>query len=207
VESKRYLGSSGKVVMVFREPIRWSGPPVEDWDAAFRYIYPLTDFEDFLSANRAARERRGDFHPACLQVYCEGGAMRKMGWNENYDYLSVFFKDVPFGKAGRDLPHVQRAVESEILSRIENREAFVASVLLTPRDLKERFYFPEGNIDHMELGENQTYFARGFSPVPEKHFYQFGRNESVFYCGAGSYPCGSVAGTPGYMAATQWLRG
>ena len=25
----------------------------------------------------------------------------------------------------------------------------------------------------------------------------------IFYCGAGSYPCGSVAGTNGYMCAKQ----
>ena len=30
--------------------------------------------------------------------------------------------------------------------------------------------------------------------------------ENIFYCGAGAYPCGSVAGTTGYMCAKQLKR-
>lgn len=60
-----------------------------------------------------------------------------------------------------------------------------------------------GNIDHVELSHGQTFFSRTYSPDPERSFYQFGDYPNVFYCGAGTYPCGSVAGTPGYMCAKQ----
>ena len=41
--------------------------------------------------------------------------------------------------------------------RLENPEALVGSVLFLPRDLQESFFFPEGNIDHMELIGGQTF--------------------------------------------------
>ena len=36
--------------------------------------------------------------------------------------------------------------------------------------------------------------------------YRFGRWPNLAYCGAGAYPCGSIAGTPGYMCAQQLIR-
>jgi len=30
--------------------------------------------------------------------------------------------------------------------------------------------------------------------------------ENVYVCGSGTYPCGSIAGTPGYMCSQQLLR-
>ena len=30
--------------------------------------------------------------------------------------------------------------------------------------------------------------------------------KDVYYCGAGSFPCGSVAGTAGYMCSKQLIR-
>ncbi len=36
--------------------------------------------------------------------------------------------------------------------------------------------------------------------------YQFGAFENVSICGSSTYPCGSVAGTPGYMCASELLR-
>ena len=35
---------------------------------------------------------------------------------------------------------------------------------------------------------------------------RYGDYENIFYCGAGAYPCGSVAGTTGYMCAKQLKR-
>jgi phytoene dehydrogenase-like protein len=77
---------------------------------------------------------------------------------------------------------------------------------LTPRDLKSLFLFPGGNIDHTTLVGSQTYFDRTFSSRPESGFYRFGTNENIHICGSGTYPCGSVAGTPGYMCSQQLLR-
>ena len=58
----------------------------------------------------------------------------------------------------------------------------------------------------MQLTDGQTFDARTFSNDPQTAFYGFGSHDRIFYCGAGSFPCGSVAGTAGSMAARQFLR-
>ena len=205
--AKRYVGSSGKVVLVFSEPVRWRGNPGHPrFDASVRYLYEPSTFAAFEASNTAVRERRTDYSPSYFQIYVEGAAMREMGWSEPFDYISVFFKDVGLGPRGRDRDDIRRDVERRILARLENPEALVGSVLFLPRDLQEIFFFPEGNIDHMELIGGQTFFARTFSAAPADTFYQFGSHTGVYYCGAGSFPCGSVAGTGGYLAARQFLR-
>src|SRR5205814_1687133 len=104
------------------------------------------DFAHFRRSNDSMRERKLDFSPSSFQIYCEGSAMRKMGWDEGYDYLSIFFKDVGFGRRGAELPHLREAVKKMVLARLNNPRACFGAVLLTPADLREKFFFPEGNI-------------------------------------------------------------
>ena len=62
-----------------------------------------------------------------------------------------------------------------------------------------------GNIDHSTLTGDQNYSKRTFSDNKD-NFYSYYDYENIFYCGAGSFPCGSVAGTPGYMCSKQLIR-
>ena len=39
-----------------------------------------------------------------------------------------------------------------------------------------------------------------------RRFYQFGEFENVSICGSSTCPCGSVAGTPGYMCVSELQR-
>jgi phytoene dehydrogenase-like protein len=107
---------------------------------------------------------------------------------------------------GAALPEVEAAVKAQLFPYIANPQDCVWSRLLTPKDLQQLFLFPGGNIDHSMLVGGQTYFERQFSANPKRHFYQFGRWPNLAYCGAGAYPCGSIAGTPGYMCAQQIVR-
>lgn len=75
-----------------------------------------------------------------------------------------------------------------------------------PKDLQQLFHFPGGNIDHTMLTGGQTFFDRNYSVDPSANFYCFGNLENVLMCGAGTYPRGSVTGTPGYICAQQLLR-
>ena len=68
------------------------------------------------------------------------------------------------------------------------------------------FYFPSGNIDQTMLTNKQMYFDRTFSSNPSENFYGFLDYENIYYCGAAAYPCGSIAGTPGYMCSQQIIR-
>jgi phytoene dehydrogenase-like protein len=52
----------------------------------------------------------------------------------------------------------------------------------------------------------QTFFDRTYADDPATDFYRFGGLDSVYLCGSGTYPCGSVTGTPGYMCSQQLLR-
>ncbi|MCJ8269494.1 MAG: hypothetical protein MJK04_08835, partial [Psychrosphaera sp.] len=53
------------------------------------------------------------------------------------------------------------------------------------------------------LTGGQTYFDRNYADDPATSFYRFGSLDNVYLCGSGTYPCGSVAGTPGYMCSQQ----
>ena len=58
----------------------------------------------------------------------------------------------------------------------------------------------------MTLTHNQNFNKRTFSNNPQENFYQYLHYQDLYYCGAGSFPCGSVAGTPGYICSKQIIK-
>ena len=203
---ERVLGTAGKLNLMFRNPVQWNhGSEDPDSDSAFRYMFAVDTLAAFESATLAVVEGE-DFAPGYFQVYCEGAAMRHMGLDEPFDRLTVFFKNLALGKTGEQLAAVEAEVKEIILSFIANPEDCVWTRLLTPRDLQQTFGFPGGNIEHTMLVEGQSYFDRQYAEHPKRRFYQFGEFENVSICGSSTYPCGSVAGTPGYMCVSELLR-
>jgi phytoene dehydrogenase-like protein len=203
---QRLLGSAGKVTLMFRRPVQWKhGSEQPHSDSAFRFLFSESTLAGFEAA--AADVTRGTiYHPGYLQIYCEGSAMREMGLHEPFDRLAVFFNFLALDRPGKEWPQVEAQVKQAVQDLIRNPQDCVWSKLLTPRDLQETFLFPGGNLDHTMLVAGQTYFDRGYSSDPGTGFYRLGPDDRVHVCGAGTYPCGSVAGTPGYMCATQLLR-
>ena len=132
--------------------------------------------------------------------------MRQLAHDEPFDRLAVFLKNFSLGETGAALPEVEEQVRQMILAQIDNAEDCVWTRLLTPRDLQQLFHFPGGNLDHTMLVGGQAFFDRNYSADPATDFYRFGDLDCVYLCGSGTYPCGSVAGTPGYMCAQQLLR-
>ena len=108
---------------------------------------------------------------------------------------------------GTDL-HVQllKTKKRSKINRDINIDDLIETKFLTPADLKETFYFPKGNIDHMTLSGNQNFDKRTFSNQPKESFFRYFDYDHIYYCGAGSFPCGSVAGTPGYMCAKHIIN-
>ncbi len=207
VERRRFLGSSGKLTLMFRHPVRWKeGATAEGGDTVFRFIFAVESLADFERATLRVTSGDADYEPGFIQIYCEGAAMRQLGLAEPFDRLTLFFKNVALNQQGEALPEVDAAVKAQVFAHIANPDDCVWSRLLLPRDLQQLFLFPGGNIDHTMLVGGQTFFERQYAADPERHFYQFGRWANLAYCGAGSYPCGSIAGTPGYMCAQQLLR-
>jgi len=201
---ERTLGTSGKLNLMFRNPIKWKHGNA-DPDTAFRYIFAVDTMADFEAATQAVLEG-DDFAPGFFQVYCEGAAMRQMGLNEPYERIAVFFKNLALGQNGEQLQEVESTVKQIILSHIANPDDCVWSRLLTPRDLQQTFGFPGGNIEHTMLVEGQSYFDRQYADDAKRRFYQFGKFKNLSICGSSTYPCGSVAGTPGYMCVSELLR-
>ncbi len=206
-EQQQFLGSSGKLNLMFKSPVRWKyGSNTSDSDTAFRFVFSVSDIGEFEAATVKVMDPGIHYAPGYMQIYCEGAAMRQLNHNEPFDRLSVFFKNLSLGECGADLPAVENQVKEELLKYVENPQDCVWTRLLTPRDLQQLFHFPGGNLDHTMLTGGQTFFDRTYADDPETNFYRFGSLENVYLCGSGTYPCGSVAGTPGYMCSQQLLR-
>lgn len=207
ISKRQSIGSCGKLVLIFKKPVQWmEDTGFADFDLAIRYFIFNPTLSAVDKSSQQVRSKKVDFSPGYFEIYCEGASDRKFGGKINYDLISVFFTNLSFAKKGSSLPRVRKQVEQLVLSKIKNKQDLIKSILLTPKDLHELFYFPEGNIDHIELSGGQTFFSRNYSPNPKKSFYQFGENKNIFYCAAGTYPCGSVAGTSGYMCAKQIIK-
>ncbi len=203
---QRVLGTSGKLNLMFRRPIRWKqGTDQAGSDSAFRYFFAVNTLDEFDAATEAVLNGE-DFAPGYYQVYCDGAAQREMGLNEPFDRITVFFKNLALGKSGEELKEVEEEIKSFILGHIENPDDCAWSRLLAPADLKQEFGFPGGNIEHTMLVEGQTYSGRQYAGNSNQRFYQLGDIENASICGSGTYPCGSVAGTPGYMCVGELLR-
>ncbi|MGI9222324.1 MAG: phytoene desaturase family protein [Woeseiaceae bacterium] len=203
---ERVLGTAGKLNLMFRKPVRWKhGGGSDASDAVFRYFFAVDTMADFEAATLAVTKGE-HFAPGYFQVYCEGAGLRQQGAVEPFDRLTVFFKNLALGQTGEQLDSVATEVKEIILSYIENPEDCAWSRLLTPRDLQQTFGFPGGNIDHTMLVEGQSYFDRQYADDPHRRFYQLGDYENISVCGSSTYPCGSIAGTPGYMCVSELLR-
>jgi phytoene dehydrogenase-like protein len=205
--AQRFRGSSGKLNLMFKNPVRWKyGSDADDSDAAFRFLFSVSNIEEYEKATLKVMDTSVDYVPGYMQIYCEGAAMRQLGHSEPFDRLAVFFKNLSLGRTGAALPDVEEQVKSKLLAYVDNPEDCVWTRLLMPKDLQQLFLFPGGNLDHTMLTGGQTFFDRTYSDDPATNFYRFGSLDNVYLCGSGTYPCGSVAGTPGYMCSQQLLR-
>ncbi len=206
-EGQRFCGSSGKLNLMFRQPVRWKFDSyANDSDTAFRFLFFVSSLQKFEDATLKVLDNNFDYVPGYMQIYCEGAAMRHLEHSEPFDRLAVFFKNLSLSENGAELPDVEDQVKEQLFQHIKNPQDCVWTSLLTPKDLQQLFHFPEGNLDHTMLIGGQTFFDRTYADDPATSFYRFGCLDNVYLCGAGTYPCGSVAGTPGYMCSQQLLR-
>ena len=197
------IGTSGKVTAFFKNPVRWKDS--NNFSDSFRFIFSVDSLNSFEDASQNALNDLDNYFPGFIQVYPEGSAQRKMNNKEDFDKLIFFTKNFSYNKEAKNLNDIKEKIISTVMPHIENPEDLVYSKFLTPKDLNETFLFPKGNIDHSTLTGDQNYNKRTFSDNKD-NFYSYYDYENIFYCGAGSFPCGSVAGTPGYMCSKQLIR-
>ena len=197
------IGTSGKVTAFFRNPVKWKDS--NEYSDSFRFIFSNNNLNNFEEASQNALKNCGDYFAGFIQIYPDGSAQRTMNNKETFDKLILFTKNLSYDKKADDLDKVKDEIIKTVLPYIENADDLVCSKLLTPKDLNETFFFPKGNIDHITLTGKQNYNNRTFSRNPN-NFYSYYDVKDVYYCGAGSFPCGSVAGTAGYMCSRQLIR-
>jgi phytoene dehydrogenase-like protein len=197
------IGTSGKVTAFFRNPVKWKDS--NEYSDSFRFIFSNNNLNHLEEASQNALRNSGDYFAGFIQIYPDGSAQRTMNNKENYDKLILFTKNLSYDKKADDLDKVKNEIIKTVLPYIENADDLVYSKFLTPKDLNETFFFPKGNIDHITLTGKQNFNKRTFSKNPN-NFYSYYDLKDVYYCGAGSFPCGSVAGTAGYMCSKQLIR-
>lgn len=81
-------------------------------------------------------------------------------------------------------------------------DAAVVERVLSPRDLEERYGFPEGQEHHAELALDQALWMR---PVPGWARYRT-PIDGLYLCGPGTHPGGGIAGAAGHNAARKIIR-
>tara|TARA_E500000075_G_scaffold45539_1_gene40913 strand:- start:1192 stop:2142 length:951 start_codon:yes stop_codon:yes gene_type:complete len=197
------IGTSGKVTAFFRNPVKWKDS--NEYSDSFRFIFSNNNLNNFEEESQNALKNSGDYFAGFIQIYPDGSAQRTMNNKETFDKLILFTKNLSYDKKADDLDKVKDEIVNTVLPYIENADDLVYSKFLTPKDLNETFFFPKGNIDHITLTGKQNYNNRTFSRNPN-NFYSYYDLKNVYYCGAGSFPCGSVAGTAGYMCSKQLIR-
>ena len=201
IKKKNYLGSSGKLTMFFKKPIEWKKEKTHE--TSFRFIFSQDTLDDLNNSGQMALNSQNNYTPGYIQIYPDGAAQRKLNNSENFDKIICFTKNLSFNKQSYDLIDAEQNIIEKISKLISNPEDLVGTKFLTPKDLNKTFFFPEGNIDHIAMDGSQNFNKRTFSSNPKTKFYNYNNYENIYYGGAGIFPCGSIAGTPGYMSSKQ----
>ena len=201
IKKKNYLGSSGKLTMFFKKPIEWKKEKTHE--TSFRFIFSQDTLDDLNNSGQMALNSQNNYTPGYIQIYPDGAAQRKLNNSENFDKIICFTKNFSFNKQSYDLIDAEQNIIEKISKLISNQEDLVGTKFLTPKDLNKTFFFPEGNIDHIAMDGSQNFNKRTFSSNPKTKFYNYNNYENIYYGGAGIFPCGSIAGTPGYMSSKQ----
>ena len=82
------------------------------------------------------------------------------------------------------------------------KDKIVASELLTPVDLEERFHIHGGHWHHGEISLDQILMMRPFPGTS-----QYGTSvDGLYLCGAGNHPGGGVMGLAGHNAAKEIIK-
>ncbi len=197
------IGTSGKVTAFFKKPVIWNDS--NKYSDSFRFIFSNNNLEKLESSSQNALKNSGDYFPGFIQIYPDGSAQRTMNNEEDFDKVIFFTKNLSYDKKADSIDNIKEKIISTVLPYIKNSDDLVFSKFLTPKDLNETFSFPMGNIDHSTMSGRQNFDKRTFTSS-RSNFYSYFDYDNIYYCGAGSFPCGSVAGTPGYMCSQQMIK-
>jgi phytoene dehydrogenase-like protein len=119
--------------------------------------------------------------------------------------MSIWVQYAPSSPRNGSWEQLRSATTSHLLDIVEQHlpgtlDTVLDSRLVTPADLEDRLGMTAGNINHIDLVPTQMFSRRplpgwGYrTPIP-----------SLYLCGAGTHPGGSVSGASGHNAAATVL--
>lgn len=126
---------------------------------------------------------------------------------EGKHVMSVIVQFAPYELEGGWNDENKEAFKQLVIDRIADyapdlKDKIVASELLTPADLEERFHIHGGHWHHGEISLDQILTMRPFPGAS-----QYGTSvDGLFLCGAGTHPGGGVMGLAGHNAAKEIIK-
>ena len=121
--------------------------------------------------------------------------------------MSVIVQYAPYELEGGWNDEKKDAFKQLVIDRITDfapdfKDKIIASELLTPVDLEERFHIHGGHWHHGEISLDQILMMRPFPGAS-----QYGTSvEGLYLCGAGNHPGGGVMGLAGHNAAKEIIK-
>ena len=121
--------------------------------------------------------------------------------------MSVIVQYAPYELEGGWDGEKKEAFKQLVIDRIADfapdlQDKIVASELLTPVDLEERFHIHGGHWHHGEISLDQILMMRPFPGAS-----QYGTSvDGLYLCGAGNHPGGGVMGLAGHNAAKEIIK-
>ena len=121
--------------------------------------------------------------------------------------MSVIVQYAPYELDGGWNDEKKDAFKQLVIDRITDfapdlKDKIVASELLTPVDLEERFHIHGGHWHHGEISLDQILMMRPFPGTS-----QYGTSvDGLYLCGAGNHPGGGVMGLAGHNAAKEIIK-
>jgi phytoene dehydrogenase-like protein len=121
--------------------------------------------------------------------------------------MSVIVQYAPYELDGGWNDEKKDAFKELVIDRIADfapdlKDKIVASELLTPVDLEERFHIHGGHWHHGEISLDQILMMRPFPGTS-----QYGTSvDGLYLCGAGNHPGGGVMGLAGHNAAKEIIK-
>mgnify|MGYP002633123137 FL=1 len=121
--------------------------------------------------------------------------------------MSVIVQFAPYELEGGWNDENKEAFKQLVIDRIADyapdlKDKIVASELLNPADLEERFHIHGGHWHHGEISLDQILTMRPFPGAS-----QYGTSvDGLFLCGAGTHPGGGVMGLAGHNAAKEIIK-
>jgi phytoene dehydrogenase-like protein len=121
--------------------------------------------------------------------------------------MSVIVQYAPYDLEGGWNDQQKETFKNLVIDRIADfapdlRDKIIASELLTPVDLEQRFHIHGGHWHHGEISLDQILMMRPFPGTS-----QYGTSvDGLYLCGAGNHPGGGVMGLAGHNAAKEIIK-